>query len=170
MELPLCRSPLALISPAQLAQLPRFRLSNPVPRATTNLRHMSSQHHSKQRPSGVGRRCTRSGCSEIAVRTLTYIYSDSTAVLGPLSTFAEPHAFDLCQIHSERLRVPQGWTSIIHDGKGSGSHEPSPEDLMAIADAVREVANMETEITPVAPDVGRRGHLRVIPSNNSDKT
>ncbi|NDB31565.1 MAG: DUF3499 family protein, partial [Actinobacteria bacterium] len=54
----------------------------------------------------MGRRCTKSGCRESAVKTLTYIYSDSTAVLGPLSTYAEPHAFDLCASHSDRLTVP----------------------------------------------------------------
>lgn len=114
------------------------------------------------RPSGAGRRCTKSGCREIAVRTLTYIYSESTAVLGPLSTFAEPHAFDLCQTHCERFTVPQGWTSIVHEVL-SHSQEPTAEDLMAIADAVREVAKSDPAPTPTSPDVGRRGHLRVIP-------
>ena len=56
------------------------------------------------------RSCSRTGCRNIAVRTLTYIYSDSTAVLGPLATYAEPHAYDLCEIHSEKLTVPMGWT------------------------------------------------------------
>ena len=31
--------------------------------------------------------------------TLTYIYADSTAVLGPLATFSEPHSYDLCEVH-----------------------------------------------------------------------
>jgi hypothetical protein len=122
----------------------------------------SRSNNSSARPSGNGRRCTKSGCREIAIRTLTYIYSESTAVLGPLSTFAEPHAFDLCQSHCERFTVPQGWTSIIHDGTHH-SQEPSAEDLMAIADAVREVAKSDSSPTPHSPEVGRRGHLRVIP-------
>jgi hypothetical protein len=119
-------------------------------------------------PSGAGRRCTRSGCREIAIRTLTYVYSDSTAVLGPLATYAEPHAFDLCQTHSERLKVPQGWTSIVHDSQGTGFHEPSAEDLIAIADAVREVAKSQPQSAPQTPEVGRRGHLRVIPQQSSE--
>ena len=41
--------------------------------------------------------------------TLTYVYSDQTAVLGPLATYAEPHAYDLCDAHSERLSAPRGW-------------------------------------------------------------
>ncbi|NDF57019.1 MAG: DUF3499 family protein, partial [Actinobacteria bacterium] len=44
----------------------------------------------------TGRRCSRASCTNSAIKTLTYIYSDSTAVLGPLSTYAEPHNYDLC--------------------------------------------------------------------------
>jgi len=36
---------------------------------------------------------------------------------------------------------------------------------MAIADAVREVANTETGGKTMQPELGRRGHLRVLPSN-----
>lgn len=118
--------------------------------------------HRSLRPSGSGRRCTRSGCREIAIRTLTYIYADSTAVLGTLSTYAEPHAFDLCDRHSSRLTVPQGWSVIRHD-VNEAAIETSEEDLMAIADAVREVAKVELASTPPQPEVGRRGHLRVLP-------
>lgn len=122
---------------------------------------MSSQSKGV-RPSGSGRRCTRSGCREFAVATLTYIYSDSTAVLGPLTMLAEPHAFDLCATHSERLTVPKGWSVIRHVGEEITS-QPSVDDLMAIADAVREVAKMETPAQPQQPEVGRRGHLRALP-------
>lgn len=117
------------------------------------------------RPSGTGRRCTRTGCSLIATNTLTYIYADSTAVLGPLSTFAEPHAFDLCSNHTRRMTVPKGWTVIQHQN-GESSDEPSAEDLMAIADAVREVAKSEIIKKPAQPEIGRRGHLRAIPNQD----
>ena len=129
---------------------------------------MSSHNRSYRgnaRPSGSGRRCTKVQCSEIAVRTLTYIYSDSTAVLGPLSSFPEPHSFDLCQSHSKRLTVPQGWTSVVHEPSGSDP-EPTADDLMAIADAVREAGKSAPQSIPHSPEVGRRGHLRVIPSHN----
>ena len=36
------------------------------------------------------RRCSRAGCINPAVATLTYAYADSTAVVGPLATYAEP--------------------------------------------------------------------------------
>ncbi|CAN5283602.1 hypothetical protein BH11ACT2_BH11ACT2_08310 [soil metagenome] len=46
--------------------------------------------------------------------TLTYVYADSMAVLGPLSQKAEPHSYDLCERHADRLSVPQGWQVIRH--------------------------------------------------------
>ena len=60
-------------------------------------------------PAGVSpvRRCTRPACGRAAVATLTYVYADSTAVLGPLATYAEPHCYDLCSAHSERLTGPR---------------------------------------------------------------
>lgn len=100
--------------------------------------------------------------------TLTYVYADSVAVVGPLATFAEPHAYDLCEIHGERLTVPNGWNVIRQERTGS---EPGPtdEDLMAIADAVREVAlpskaSEESTQQAGAQGLGRRGHLRAVRS------
>lgn len=42
----------------------------------------------------------------MAVATLTYIYAESTAVLGPLAVAPEPHCYDLCQKHTDALTVP----------------------------------------------------------------
>ena len=61
-----------------------------------------------------GRACSRAGCRSQATMTLTYVYSESTAVVGPLATFSEPHAYDLCEKHGERLTVPNGWNVIIN--------------------------------------------------------
>ena len=116
-----------------------------------------------------GRACSRVSCRSIATMTLTYIYADSTAVLGPLATFAEPHSYDLCDKHSARLTVPNGWEVIRHvaDLNAAG---PSDDDLMAIADAVREAASAhlqtsQSDVAQVAQSsVGRRGHLRAVPS------
>jgi hypothetical protein len=102
--------------------------------------------------------------------TLTYVYSESTAVVGPLATYSEPHAYDLCAIHGARLKVPHGWNVIKQelDGETQG---PTEDDLMAIADAVREVARKETpagspaEISSTQQHIGRRGHLRAVPSS-----
>ena len=128
----------------------------------------SSGQPSSSRPSSVGRRCTRSGCSAHAAKTLTYIYSDSTAVLGPLSTFAEPHAYDLCAEHSDKLTVPQGWNVIAHNPEAHHS-EPTPDDVLAIAEAIRQTLKIDLTPKPHTPEVGRRGHLRAIPDQTDSR-
>ena len=115
----------------------------------------------------TGRLCSRVGCRHLATKTLTYIYADSTAVLGPLATFSEPHAYDLCDQHSLRMSAPVGWT-VIKPEPDSVVSGPSNDDLMAIADAVREagsrVAPKSTGIEVPPLEIGRRGHLRAIPN------
>lgn len=58
------------------------------------------------------RQCSRQTCQREAIYTLTYAYADSTAVIGPLSTHREPHAYDLCEFHADRLTAPQGWDVV----------------------------------------------------------
>jgi len=60
------------------------------------------------------RPCSKVACNAAAIATLTYVYADSMAVLGPLSRKFEPHSYDLCAKHAERLSVPQGWQVIRH--------------------------------------------------------
>lgn len=97
--------------------------------------------------------------------TLTYVYSDSTAVLGPLATYAEPHCYDLCSEHADRLVAPRGW-EVIRLTPDPEATEPSHDDLEALANAVREAARPSQPDPAPDGDVGRRGHLRVI--RNSD--
>ena len=117
----------------------------------------------------LGRGCSRAGCRSIATMTLTYIYAESLAVVGPLATFSEPHAYDLCETHGERLKVPHGWT-VIKQAHSEQELGPSEDDLMAIADAVREVAaasvntNADSHFESSQSQLGRRGHLRAVPS------
>ena len=118
--------------------------------------------------SRIGRHCTKSGCHRKAAMTLTYVYADSIAVLGPLATYSEPHAYDLCDVHGAKLTVPNGW-QVIRREINSGDSGPSAEDLMAIADAVREVGNREvpehnSAASAVQSAIGRRGHLRSVPN------
>jgi hypothetical protein len=61
-----------------------------------------------------GRPCSKVACTLDAVATLTYVYADSMAVLGPLSGKPEPHSYDLCAKHAERMSVPLGWQVIRH--------------------------------------------------------
>jgi len=66
----------------------------------------------------VGRQCSRVACTDQAVATLTYDYADALAVLGPLSIRHEPHSYDLCPRHAERLSAPQGWQVVRHSVVG----------------------------------------------------
>ena len=110
-----------------------------------------------RRPGGTvrsvspARRCSRTACDRPAVTTLTYVYADQTAVLGPLATYAEPHAYDLCDRHAERLSAPRGWEvlRLVSDLSPRG---PSDDDLLALANAVREAAR------PVPAAAGASGH------------
>jgi Protein of unknown function (DUF3499) len=84
----------------------------------------------------VPRRCCRPGCPHYAVATLTFVYSDSTAVIGPLATAREPHSWDLCASHASRITAPRGWELVRHSGPMATN--PDEDDLVALADAVRE--------------------------------
>jgi hypothetical protein len=95
------------------------------------------------------------------VATLTYVYADSTAVLGPLATYAEPHCYDLCAEHSNRLVAPRGW-EVIRLAPDPATVGPSSDDLLALADAVREAARPRPAEPLQVNEVGRRGHLRVL--------
>jgi len=102
------------------------------------------------------------------VATLTYVYADSTAVVGPLATHAEPHCYDLCEAHAGRLTAPRGWEVVRHEPDASAQGAVaarSSDDLEALADAVREAARPSRAPDP-GPDgsTGRRGHLRALPT------
>lgn len=108
--------------------------------------------------------CSRTGCLEPAVATLTYAYRDSTAVVGPLATASEPHSYDLCEEHAVRLTVPKGWEVVRHEGE-FGTGEPSSDELTELAEAVREAGRTQQQAAAEPEDAGsgRRGHLRVLP-------
>lgn len=112
---------------------------------------------SSARPPSASRCCTRSGCPDPAVATLTYVYAASTAVVGPLAAFSEPHSYDLCQGHARSLTAPRGWQLVRHTGE-LAPPPPGPDDLVALAEAVREAGDPGEP--PAAP---ARGHLRLVP-------
>jgi hypothetical protein len=102
---------------------------------------------------------------------LTYVYADSTAVVGPLAAYAEPHSYDLCERHALGLTAPRGWDLVRHEGEFDAP-AAGPDDLVALAEAVREAARPMPRhgdesggrLSSRPPrQVGRRGHLRVLP-------
>ena len=95
--------------------------------------------------------------------TLTYVYADSTAVLGPLAVLAEPHCYDLCSVHADRLSAPRGW-EVLRLAVDLDAGGPSHDDLEALADAVRDAAGPRRRVGDRggSEEAGRRGHLRVL--------
>lgn len=55
------------------------------------------------------RLCSRTGCSERAMVTLSYQYGRAQVWLDDLTAERDPHDYDLCDRHAHRLTVPQGW-------------------------------------------------------------
>ena len=120
----------------------------------------------------MARRCSRPGCKQDAVYTLTYVYRDSTAVVGPLAAYTEPHCYDLCDSHAGRLTAPLGW-DVVRLPVHAAEPQPAPadaDDLEALANAVREAAPGGSGTEPVGQgvEVGRRGHLRVLRSSPNE--
>ncbi len=81
------------------------------------------------------------------------------------------HCYDLCQHHAAVLSAPLGWEVI----RLAIDHEPHPstDDLLALADAVREVGlsydaplerpdHRSQQRRPGIVELGRRGHLTVL--------
>jgi hypothetical protein len=98
------------------------------------------------------------------VYTLTYVYRDSTAVLGPLAAYVEPHCYDLCEKHAARLTAPRGWDVVRLPVESAADHA---DDLEALANAVMETPSRprrDSEPVGQGVEVGRRGHLRVLRS------
>ncbi|GAB2760740.1 DUF3499 domain-containing protein [Sinomonas soli] len=98
--------------------------------------------------------------------TLTYVYADSTAVLGPLATFAEPHSYDLCATHAERLTVPRGW-DVLRLALPTAPAR-NPDDILALADAVREGKALDEDGDEAASS-GPAGAHRADPEQASDR-
>lgn len=117
------------------------------------------------------RRCSRPACKRDAVCTLTYVYRDSTAVLGPLAAYVEPHCYDLCSPHADRLTAPRGWDIVRLPLAQNPSPEAVADDLEALANAVREASRPRSGSEPVGQgvEVGRRGHLRVLRSSPPER-
>ena len=100
------------------------------------------------------RHCSKPGCSTAAVATLTYDYRDSTVVVGPLATVADPNSYDLCEEHAQNLTAPLGW-QVVRLATNFEPAPPSGDDLAALVDAVRRVAQ-EAQAEPTPAHTARR--------------
>ena len=95
--------------------------------------------------------CSRTACKQSPVYTLTYVYKDSTAVLGPLAVYVDPHSWDLCEMHAARLVVPRGWDVVRLPPDPA---QERADDLEALANIVRDVGRAERAAAAQARPVG----------------
>jgi hypothetical protein len=58
---------------------------------------------------GVIRQCSRTGCAERATSSFAFQYVRSLVWLEDLHPERDPHCYDLCARHADRLKVPSGW-------------------------------------------------------------
>ncbi len=59
----------------------------------------------------VSASCSRPGCQRAPSATLTYDYAGRVATIDRLAV-PHPMQYDLCELHTDRLGVPNGWTLI----------------------------------------------------------
>jgi hypothetical protein len=70
-----------------------------------------------ERPVIANRQCSRSGCADAAAVTLSYHYGSSQVWIDYLTPEREPHMYDMCAQHAERLSVMRGWH--LEDRRGA---------------------------------------------------
>ncbi|AKK02525.1 DUF3499 domain-containing protein [Corynebacterium epidermidicanis] len=106
------------------------------------------------------RRCSRPGCGKPAVATLTYAYAESTAVIGPLAPNSEPHSWDLCLEHAEKITAPLGW-ELVRVGSDLDDADWDDDDLTALAEAVREAGTKTSGLImdPPPPGTAQPHHI-----------
>lgn len=61
-------------------------------------------------------------------------------MVGPLAQVEDPHAWDLCDVHGDKITAPLGWEMLRVDH----IELDDDEDLLALAEAVREAGRVTT--------------------------
>lgn len=87
--------------------------------------------------------------------TLTFVYAESTAVIGPLATSDEPHSWDLCDEHARRITVPRGW-EMLRSERGFSAPVAEDYELTALAEAVREAGGSRVGDRRAFPETALR--------------
>ena len=107
--------------------------------------------------------------------TLTYVYADSTAVLGPLASYPEPHCYDLCLEHAEGLTAPRGWQvmrlSAPETGRRAPSTDPAADRTGPRQGTPHQPPPDRQGRRPITGEVPpRRGHLRAVSDEYGDRS
>ena len=117
------------------------------------------------------RHCSKPGCSTVAVATLTYDYRDSTVVVGPLATVADPNSYDLCDEHAHNLTAPLGWQVV----RLATTFEPAPpqdtrKPTTGPFGPARSVGTPDTSspLDPSSPYARRRAQFTVVDGTDTE--
>ena len=108
--------------------------------------------------------CSRTACKQPPVYTLTYVYRDSTAVLGPLAAYVEPHCYDLCEKHAARLVVPRGWDVMRLPPDPAQERVVRPDRqlvLAAVGKRARVVDELPLGVVSIDPQARADGRVAV---------
>ena len=82
----------------------------------------------------------------------------------PLAPHGATYSDELCETNAQRFSATRCWEVVRHEVDADDAG-PTGDDLLALADAVREAARPEPERSPADDGSGvRRGHLRVLPN------
>ena len=83
---------------------------------------------------------------------------NSLSCIGPLATERQPEAYDLCAKHVESFTAPRGW-QVIRLATSFEPARPSEDDLLALADAVRDASRSSRPKPRPAERAGRPGGI-----------
>ena len=87
----------------------------------------------------MGRACSRVGCRADPAVTLSYVYADRMAVVGPLAPVADPHSYDLCAVHGARINAPHGWMLVRHVHPDRSLEEDAADATVSALPDPREI-------------------------------
>lgn len=94
--------------------------------------------------------CVKPGCSNRAEVAFTYMYADSTIVIGPLPPMAEPDAYDLCADHAKSFVAPMGW-QVMRVQTQVSNIMPSEEELNFLAESIIAASKKKIQIPEYSP-------------------
>lgn len=94
--------------------------------------------------------CVKPGCNNRAEAAFTYMYADSTIVIGPLSPTAQPDAYDLCEKHAKSFVAPRGW-QVIRVQTQFDNTTPNEEEIEYLAEAIIQASKKKITLPEYLP-------------------
>ena len=96
--------------------------------------------------------CVKPGCGNKVTAAFTYVYADSTIVIGNLPPMAEPDAYEICNEHVKNFIAPRGW-KIIRLQTETQTKELGETELEELAKAIILASKKPVKLPSVVPPV-----------------